>query len=386
MRGYAGLQFARISLGMCLALALYACSGNETGTNEVPAKVVDVAPKDRVVHVFNWSDYIAPQTIANFEKETGIRVVYDTFDSNEILETKMMAGRTGYDVVVPGAAFLERQLPTGVYQKLQRDKVPNLVHADPELASRMAVHDPGNEHAVVYMWGTTGIGFNKALIENRLGNDSKLSSWRLLFDPAIVSRLADCGVAIVDAPGEVLDTMLIYLGKDPNAESSADLDLATAALLRIRRHVRYFDSSRYIEDLANGQICLALGWSGDVFQARDRAVEAGKSVEVAYIVPREGAVMWFDLLAIPADAPHVDEAHAFINYMLRPEVAASVSNYVSYANGNLGSVELLDEAIRTNPAIYPPPEVMNRLHARKAESPDYARLSTRAWTKVRTGT
>jgi putrescine transport system substrate-binding protein len=386
MRGYAGLQFARISLGMCLALALYACSGNETGTNEVPAKVVDVAPKDRVVHVFNWSDYIAPQTIANFEKETGIRVVYDTFDSNEILETKMMAGRTGYDVVVPGAAFLERQLPTGVYQKLQRDKVPNLVHADPELASRMAVHDPGNEHAVVYMWGTTGIGFNKALIEKRLGNDSKLSSWRLLFDPAIVSRLADCGVAIVDAPGEVLDTMLIYLGKDPNAESSADLDLATAALLRIRRHVRYFDSSRYIEDLANGQICLALGWSGDVFQARDRAVEAGKSVEVAYIVPREGAVMWFDLLAIPADAPHVDEAHAFINYMLRPEVAASVSNYVSYANGNLGSVELLDEAIRTNPAIYPPPEVMNRLHARKAESPDYARLSTRAWTKVRTGT
>lgn len=365
-----------------LILALPACERSASPAAEQPR--IATPAQDRVVNVYNWSDYIAPQTLKRFEAETGIRVRYDVFDSNEVLETKLLAGNTGYDVVVPGAAFLERQVKQGIYRKLDRTKLSNWKHLDQRLMQRVSVHDPLNAHAAIYMWGTTGIGFNKQMVEAALGERIE-ATWKLLLESENASRLAECGIAMVDAPGEVLDSVLIYLGLDPNSESPTDLQRAAEKLRAVRRYVRYIDSSRYIEDLANGEICVALGWSGDVFQARDRAREAGKSFEVGYAIPSEGAVMWFDLLAIPADAPNPEEAHAFLNYLLRPDVAGAISNFVSYANGNAASLEFVDAAITGNPAIYPPSEVLERLHARAAESAEFTRLVTREWTRFRTG-
>ena len=362
-----------------LALAVTAC-----GKKEQAAAPAAPAEEEKVLNVYNWSDYIAEDTIANFEQQTGIKVNYDVFDSNEVLETKLLAGKTGYDVVVPSASFLERQIKAGVFMTLDKSKLPNLANMDPEIMQRVGLHDPNNAHSVPYLWGTTGIGYNPDKVKAALGVDT-IDSWETIFKPENAAKLKDCGLVMLDAPTEVFDSALIYLGKDPNSESEADLDAARDLMMGVRPYVRYFHSSQYINDLANGEICVALGWSGDILQAQARGAEAATPVNVAYTIPKEGAIVWFDMLAIPADAPHPDNAHKFINYIMEPAVIAAISNYVAYANGNAASFELVDEAVRTDPSVYPSPEVKAKLYPSLAESQEYSRLSNRAWTTVRTG-
>jgi len=369
----------RVGLVGLAVLSLAACGGKKEGEEAAAAQ-----PEEKVLFVYNWSDYIGETTIADFEAKTGIKVTYDMFDSNEVLETKLLAGRTGYDVVVPSASFLERQIKAGVFLKLDKSKLPNLVNMDPEIAKRVALHDPGNEHAINYLWGTTGIGYNPDKVKAALGTDT-IDSWAAIFEPANAAKLAKCGIALLDAPSEVMDSVLIYLGRDPNSEKAEDLAAAEAQLMKVREYVKYFHSSQYINDLATGEICVALGWSGDVLQARDRGAEAETPVNVAYAVPKEGAIIWFDMLAIPADAPHPNNAHEFLNFIMEPAVIAGVSNYVAYANGNSASFQLVDESVRTDPSVYPPDEVKQKLHAHLAESQEFSRELNRAWTAVRTG-
>ncbi len=363
-----------------LAGLLTACGGKSAGDGENAV----AAPEDKVLFVYNWSDYIAEETIPDYQARTGIQVTYDMFDSNEVLETKLLAGRTGYDVVVPSASFMERQIKAGVFMKLDKSKLPNWANLDPEVMERVGLHDPGNEHAVPYLWGTTGIGYNPDMVKKALGTDT-ISSWSAIFDPANAKKLASCGIALLDAPGEVIDSALIYMGRNPNSEAPEDLAAAEEMLMAIRPHIRYLHSSQYINDLANGEICVALGWSGDVLQARDRGAEATTPVNVAYAIPSEGAIMWFDMLAIPADAPHPNNAHDFINHLMDGAVIAQVSNYVAYANGNQASFELVDEEVRSDTSVYPTAEVKKKLHPHLAESQEYSRNANRAWTRFRTG-
>jgi putrescine transport system substrate-binding protein len=322
--------------------------------------------------------------IADFEKEYGIRVNYDVFDSNEILETKLLTGHTNYDIVAPSGAFLERQIRADIYQKLDKALLPNLANVDPQVARATALYDPGNRYAVDYMWITSGVGYNKAAIRARLA-DAPLDSWRMIFDPAVVSKFADCGVSILDAPSEVLGTVLLYLGRDPNSNSTEDLKAAEEVLHAMRPYVRYVDSSRYIDMLANGDLCLVMGWSGDVKQAHDRAQEAGKGVTLAYVVPREGAIANYDVFAIPADAPHVRNAHLFIDFLLRPDIAARNSNFIKYANPVLPDIQPLDPAVRNDPGVYPPAEVRARLTPERARPAEFQRMLTRMWTRFKTG-
>ncbi|MFN3549741.1 MAG: polyamine ABC transporter substrate-binding protein [Mesorhizobium sp.] len=338
----------------------------------------------RTVNVYNWSDYIDDSILEDFTKETGIRVVYDVFDSNEILETKLLAGGTGYDVVVPTGTFLARQIQAGVFRKLDKEKLPNLSNMWDVVSERTAKYDPGNEYSINYMWGTTGIGYNVNKVQDALGIES-IDSWDVVFDPENLAKLADCGVYMLDAPAEMIPAALNHLGLDPNSTDPDDLGKAEQLLLSIRPSIRKFHSSEYINALANGDICLAVGWSGDVFQARDRAAEADQGVAIDYSIPKEGAQMWFDQMAIPADAPHPDEAHEFLNYMMRPDVIAKASNYVFYANGNAASKELLDEEVIGDPAVYPDDETMKKLFTTVPLDARTQRLVTRIWTRVVTG-
>ena len=342
------------------------------------------AAEEKVLNIYNWSDYIAEDTIKNFENETGIKVNYDVYDSNDVLEAKLLAGKTGYDIVVPSGSFLERQIAAGVFRKLEKAKLKNHKNLDPDIMSRVAGHDPGNAHAIPYMWGTTGVGYNVKMIKDRLP-DAPLGSLDMVFKPEIVAKFADCGVTMLDASNEILEIALNYLGKNPHTENETDFKEVEDLLMKVRPHVKYFHSSQYINDLANGDICMAIGWSGDMFIARDRAEEAGQNVEVGYDIPKEGTLMWFDLMAIPADAPHPENAHLFLDYIMRPEVVAAVSNYVFYANGNEASLEHVDPAVKDDPAIYPPPEVKERLFTDKVPSPKVDRLRTRTWTRIKTG-
>ena len=286
--------------------------------------------------------------------------------------------------MVPSAYFLERQVQAGVFQKLDRAELPNLANVDPELQQRVAAHDPGNEHAVIYMWGTTGIGYDADRIK-AIMPDAPTDSWSLVFDPAVVSRFKDCGVSFLDDPTDMVGTVLLWMGKDPNSQSAADLKLAEEALLKVRPYIRTIHSSQYIEDLANGSICIAVGYSGDVIQARDRAAEAGKPIDIRYSIPREGALMWFDMLAIPADAKHPHNALAFINYLLRPEVAAANANFVAYATANSAALPMIDEELRNDPGVFPTPEVKARLQPNLAKSAEFTRELNRAWTRFVTG-
>ena len=342
------------------------------------------ADEEKVLNIYNWSDYIAEDTISNFEAATGIKVNYDVFDSNEVLEAKLLAGSTGYDIVVPSASFLERQIKAGVFQPLNKDALTNYGNLDPEIMARVAKHDPDNVYAVPYMWGTTGFGYNAAMVAEVLP-DAPVDSFRMLFDPEVVSKLASCGVTLLDAPSEVFGTVLAYMGKDPNSQEAADLEAAAAVLDKIRPYVRYIHSSQQINDLANGEICVAMGWSGDMIIAADRASEAENGVEISYTIPEEGTIIWFDMLAIPSDAPHPDNALAFINYLLEPEVIAAVTNYVFYANPNAASLEFVDEEIKDDPGIYPPAAVKAKLFPDLVKSPRYDRMVTRAWTRFKTG-
>lgn len=340
------------------------------------------ATTEAVVHVYNWSDYIAPEVLASFEQETGIKVVYDVFDSNELLETKLLAGGSGYDIVVPTAIFLQRQIQAGVFQPLQRQRLPHWDQQWPAIMQRTAHFDPANEHAINYMWGTTGFGYNTKMLAQRLP-DVAVDSWALIFTPEYMQALADCGVYFLDAPEEMLPAALKHLGIAPDSQDPAHLAQAEALLESVRPYVRKFHSSEYINALANGDICLAVGWSGDVLQARERAKEAGQGVDIAYAVPQEGTRMWFDMMAIPQDAPHPENAHAFIDYLLRPEVIAQISNTIYFANGNLGAQQFLSEDVISDPLIYPSEAVVSQLFTVRAYEAEAQRLVNRLWMRIK---
>ena len=336
------------------------------------------------VHIYNWSDYIGPTTLADFQKDTGIKPVYDVFDSNETLEGKLLAGRTGYDVVVPSNHFLGKQIKAGAFQKLDRSQLTNYANLDPVLLKRLEQNDPGNQYAVPYLWGTNGIGYNVDKIKEVLGVD-KIDSWSVLFEPENIKKLHSCGVAFLDSADEMMPTVLNYMGLNANSTNPEDYKKAEAKLLAVRPYVTYFHSSKYISDLANGDICIAIGFSGDMFQARNRAAEAGKGVNVAYVIPKEGGALWFDMLAIPKDSANVKEAHAFINYLLKSEVIAQVSDSVGYANPNPGSDKLMEQSIRTDASVYPPQAVLDKTYVSVELPPNIQRLMTRSWTKVKSG-
>lgn len=339
----------------------------------------------RVVNVYNWSDYIDPKAIEDFTRETGIKVQYDTFDANETLETKLLAGKSGYDVVVPTAYFLERQIKAGVFQKLDKSKLKNIANIWPEIATRLAVHDPGNQYAVNYMWGTTGIGYNAKAVRERLGPDGKIDSWDVVFKPENLGKFRDCGIHMLDSADDIIPAALHFLGLNPNSSDPKDLEKAAELVGKIRPLVRKFHSSEYLNALASGEICLVVGWSGDVKQAQKRAAEAKNGVEIGYSIPKEGAQMFFDNLAIPNDAPHVSEAHAFIDYLLRPDVAAKNSNLVAYANGNLASQKFINRALLDDKSVYPDASTMSRLYTVGARDQRSQRLVNRIWTKIKTG-
>jgi putrescine transport system substrate-binding protein len=385
------MRKTRLSLLIAASVVLAGCgSQNSGGGTETaqPAKP-DAAPAqpagERVVNVYNWSDYIAEDTMDNFRKESGIRVVYDVFDSNETLEAKLVTGGSGYDVVVPSLSFLGRQIQAGVFQELDRSKLKNYGNLDPVLMERIAQTDPGNKHAIPYLWGTTGIGYNVAKIKEVLGADYKVESWSMVFEPETMAKLAGCGVTFLDTPSEMIPTVLTYLGENPNSFDEAVIEKGAAKFESIRQHVRYYHSSQYINDLANGDICVAVGWSGDIFQARDRAAEAANGVEIGYVIPKEGAVMWFDMMALPKDAKNVEEAYALIDYLLRPEVMAPIQDYVSYASGNAAALPLISAELRENKAVYPPDDVKAKLFTLAVLPPEVDRLYTRIWTRLKTG-
>jgi len=372
------------ALALLAAAAVSACGRSPQEQTATPAAPAAPATEEKVLNVYNWSDYIDPAVLERFTSETGIKVRYDVFDSNEVLETKLLTGNSGYDVVVPSAYFLERQIQAGVFRKLDRSKLPNLANLDADIMQRAAGHDPGNEHGVVYMWGTTGIGYDAAKVEKILPG-APVDSWSLVFDPAVISKFKDCGVSVLEDPTDMVATVLLWLGKDPNSQSEADLKLAEQKLLAIRPYIRTIHSSQYIEDLANGEICIAVGYSGDMLQARDRAAEAGKPVDIRYSIPKEGALMWFDTLAIPADAPHPGNAHAFIDFLMRPDVAAANSDFVNYANANAVATPLVNEALRNDVSIYPTAEVKGRLQPNLSKSAEFTRQLNRSWTRFTTG-
>lgn len=338
--------------------------------------------KDRVVHIYNWSDHIDPAILDDFTNETGIAVVYDVFDDNRALETKLLAGESGYDVVVLGGPFLARQIASGALQKLDKSRLPNLANLWSEITERLAKYDPGNRYAVNYMWGTTSIGYNVDNLKKALG-DTPLDSWNLIFEAKHLEKLKDCGINILDAPDETLALAMNYLERDPDSKKIGDL-MAAADLYRESRHyVRTFNSSDYINDLANGDICLAVGWSGDILQAKARASEAKNGVNIQLVVPKEGASVWLHNLAIPADANNVEEAHVFINYLMRPDVIAKASNYVQYANGNLASQQFIHEIVAGNPAIYPPATTMTKLFSVSPFNGHQQRLLSRLWASIK---
>ena len=341
--------------------------------------------EERTVNFYNWSNYMAPGVLEDFTRETGIKVVYDTFDANETLETRLLAGKSGYDVVVPTAYFLQRQIKANVFQKLDKSKLPNLVNAWPVVTKRLAVYDPGNIYGANYMWGTTGVGYNVKAVQKILGADARIDSWDVVFKPENLAKFKDCGIHMLDSADDIFPAALSYLGLDPNSTKQADLEKAADLVIKIRPYVRKFHSSEYLSALATGEICFVVGWSGDIMQARSRAAEAKNDIEIGYAIPKEGAQMFFDNLAIPADAKHVTEAYALINYLYRPEVAAKNSDYLSYANGNLASQKLVDPKILNNRNIYPDDAILGKLFVITARDPATQRVINRLWTRVKTG-
>ncbi len=338
------------------------------------------------VRVYNWSDYIDESLLEKFEAETGLELIYDVFDSNEVLETKLLAGSSGYDVVVPSGTFLQRQIAAGAFQKLDQSKLTNSGNMWDLIKDRTAQYDPDNAYSINYMWGSTGIGTNVGKVKEILGDDAPIDSLSLVFDPANMEKLSECGVFFLDAPTEMIPAALTYLGEDPDSKDPDVIARAEEVLMPVRPYVTKFHNSEYINALANGEICVAIGWSGDILQARDRAAEAENGVEVAYHAPKEGALMWFDQMAIPADAPNPEGAHAFLNFIMDAGNMATASNYVYYANGNLASQDLLVEDVIGDPAIYPDEAALENLYTTTPYDAKVQRVVTRLWTKIKSGT
>ncbi len=338
------------------------------------------------VRIYNWTDYIAPDTLKNFQKASGVAAHYDVYDSNETLDAKLMAGRSGYDVVFPSNHFMARQIQGGALKKLDRSKLPGWSNLNPVLLKALETNDPGNQHGFPYLWGTTGIGYNVDKVRAVLGDGVAMDSWDLILKPEQLAKLAQCGVAILDNGPEMLPIALHQLGLPHHSQNPDDYKKAEALLMEMRKNVRYFHSSKYVGDLANGDICVAVGFSGDIMQAASRAAEAGNGVKIEYVIPREGAPMWFDMASMPVDAPNEEAGYAFLNYLLQPDVAASISNHVHYANGNQKADALVDPALRADNKVYPPEEVMTKLYALEAMPLKIDRVRTRIWTKVKSGT
>lgn len=338
------------------------------------------------LHVYNWSDYIAQDTIANFEKATGIKVTYDVYDSNEVLEAKLLAGRSGYDLAFPSAQpFAARLMRAKLYQPFDLSKLPNYSNLDSTILKTLTGIDPKNNHLLPYMWGTTGIAYNKDKVEAILGKDMPLDTWSLVFDPEITKKLSSCGVALMDDALEVFVAARIYKGLPTDTYSKNAIQEAVDVVNAVRPNIRYFHNSQTVNDIANGDICVAMGFSGDLLQGQARAKEAGNGVNVEYIVPREGAVLFTDVAVIPADAKNVDAAHKFMNYLMEPNVIAEISNYVAYANANTKATPLVDEEIRNNPGIYPAAATREKLMVFTTPTDREARDLTRAWTRAKTG-
>lgn len=338
------------------------------------------------VRVYNWSDYIDEDLLAQFEEETGLDLIYDVFDSNEVLETKMLAGGSGYDVVVPSGTFLSRQITAGAFQKLDVSQLPNAKNLWDVIEKRTAQYDPDNAYSINYMWGTTGIGVNVGKVTEVLGEDAPIGSLDLIFNPENMEKLSKCGVHFLDAPVEMIPAVLAYIGEDPDSHDPDVIAKAEPILAAVRPYVQKFHSSEYINALANGDICVAFGWSGDILQARDRADEAENGVEIAYNAPSEGALMWFDQMAIPVDAPNPEAAHVFLNFILNATNMAAASNYVYYANGNLASQPMLEEDVIGDPAIYPDEATLENLYTTTSYPVKVQRKVTRLWTKIKSGT
>ncbi len=337
------------------------------------------------VKIYNWSEYIAPDTVANFSKETGIQASYDVYDSNETLDGKLMTGQSGYDVVVPSNHFMAKQIQAGALKKLDKSQLPNWKNLNPVLLKALEVNDPGNQYGFPYLWGSTGIGYNVDKVKAVLGDNAPVDSWDLFFKPENMEKLAKCGVAVLDNGPELLPITLNYLGLPHHSQKTEDYKTAQAELMKVRPYITYFHSSKYVSDLANGDICVAVGFSGDILQAATRAKEASNGVNIRYSTPREGSPMWFDMVAMPADAPDEAAGYAFLDYLLRPEVMAGISNSVRYANGNAAADPLVDAGIKADPAIYPPADVMKNLFALESMPPKIDRVRTRVWSAIKTG-
>lgn len=368
-------------LGIAVTVMVLASCGKKDGD----AGKTAAAEEEKVLNVYNWSDYIAPDTLEKFTKETGIKVTYDVFDSNEVLETKLVTGNTGYDVVVPSLTFLARQIQAGVFMPLDKSKLPNLTNMDPAIQANIAVLDPGNTHSVNYLWGTTGIGYNVKKIKEIFGDAAPTDSWAMVFEPENLAKLKECGVYFLDTPSEMIPPVLKYLGEQPNSFDPAVIAKAEARLKELRPSITQFHSSEYINALANGDACVAVGWSGDIFQAQARAVEAKNGVDIAYVIPKEGAPMWFDMMAIPKDAKHPNNAHLFMNFIMRPDIAAEISNYVSYASANKAALDQVSPELKANVGVYPTPEASKGLFSLAVLPPDVDRLFNRIWTSLKTG-
>jgi len=349
------------------------------------ALVAGMATADEV-RVYNWSDYIDEELLTKFEEETGIDLIYDVFDSNEVLETKMLSGGSGYDVVVPSGTFLQRQITAGAFQPLDMAQLPNIGNMWDVVSSRTEQYDPDNAYSINYMWGTTGIGVNVGRVQELLGEDAPITSWELVFKPENMEKLAECGVYFLDAPAEMIPAALNYIGEDPDSHDPDVIAKAEEVFMPVRPFIQKFHSSEYINALANGDICVAVGWSGDILQARDRAAEADNGVEIAYHAPDEGAQMWFDQMAIPVDAPNPKAAHVFLNFIMDAQNMAAASNYVYYANGNLASQEFLVEDVIGDTAIYPDAATLDNLFTTSPYPADVQRVVTRLWTRIKSGT
>jgi putrescine transport system substrate-binding protein len=374
------IQIRSAMTAFAVLTLLSACGKKE----EAPAAAAAPAAEEPALNLYIWNDYLAEDTVANFEKETGIKVSVTNFGSNEEMDAKLAPGKSGYDVVVPSASTYERQIKSNYYQKLDKSLLPNLKNMDPEIQQRLAMHDSGNDHAVLHMWGTTGIGYNVSKVKAAMAN-APTDSWNLVFDPKVAKNFQKCGIAVLDSATEMFSMVLAYLGKDPNSQAEADLTAAGDALMQIRPFIKYAETQKMITDLASGEICVAVGYNGDILQARDRAEENKTGQEIAYAIPKEGTIIWFDSYLVPIDAPHPKNAHKFIDYMLRGDVIAAVSNTVNYANGNVEATAKLDPAVLNDAGVYPPAEVKAKLTPDLADTEETTRTMTRLWQKFTTG-
>jgi putrescine transport system substrate-binding protein len=343
-----------------------------------------LAAEEKILNFYNWADYIGPDTIADFEAEYGIKVNYDIFDATAVVEAKLLAGKTGYDVVLHAMRYSARLIPIGVFKPLDFERLPNRKHLDPWVLEVLDGYDPGNLHAIPYMWGTTGFMYNEDMVLERMP-DAPIDSAAMLFDPEITRHFADCGITWLDEATTVIPLAMLYLGHDPHSIDEQELAEVEAMLKSVRPHIRYISSGMGLNDIGNQEVCIAMSWSGDYTVAQNRADEAGVDLHVGYTVPKEGTVMFFDNLLIPADAPHPENALLFLDFLMRPEVIAPISDFIGYGNANLSSIPFVDPKLANDPAAFPPKEAREGWYSGLIYGPKEERLRSRAWSRVKSG-